>query len=270
MTQRTRPYCSEDPLSTTNQLTDKVALVTGGSRNIGRHTAIALANRGAEVIVTYRERRDAAERTVDELETLGTRAAALQVDLTGTKQIPQLVASVKEILRDWSRSGLDILVNNAGVMRMATFDKVTEADIDINFETNYKAVFFLTQQLADVLADGGRIVNLGSRTAGIAFAPLASYGPSKAAVQALTIYLAAHFGPRGITVNAVAPGGLDDDFNEPLFTAMPAARSYITTNTAIRRIGAPQDVAEVIAFLCTPAASFISGSILNIDGGYHL
>lgn len=254
----------------TGELTGKVALVTGGSRNIGRHTALALASRGAEVIVTYRERRAAAEGTVHELEALGVRAAALHVDLTGTKQIPQLVAGVKEVLRDWSRSGLDILVNNAGVMRLATFDKVTEADVDVNFETNYKAVFFLTQQLADVLVDGGRIVNLGSGTARIAFAPLVSYGPSKAAVQALTLYLAAHFGPRGITVNAVAPGGLDDDFNEPLFAAMPAARNYITSNTAIGRIGGPHDVAEVITFLCTPAAGFISGAIINIDGGYHL
>lgn len=254
----------------TDELAGQVALVTGGSRNIGRRTALALASRGADVIVTYRERRDAAKEAVAELEARGTRAAALQADLTGTKQIPQLVAGVKEVLDDWSKPGLNILVNNAGVMRLATFDKVTEADIDVNFETNYKAVFFLTQQLSEVLADGGRIVNLGSGTARIAFAPLASYGPSKAAVQALTLYLSAHFGPRGITVNAVAPGGLDDDFNGPLFAAMPGARDYLTSNTALGRIGGPQDVAEVIAFLCTPAAGFVSGAIVNIDGGYHL
>lgn len=254
----------------TNELAGKVALVTGGSRNIGRRTSLALAARGADVIVTYRERRQAADETVTELRSLGVAATALQADLTGTTQIPQLVGSVREVLGGWSRQNLDILVNNAGVMRLATFDQVTEADVDINFETNYKAVFFLTQRLADLLNDGGRIVNLGSGTARIAFAPLASYGPSKAAVQALTLYLAAHFGSRGITVNAVAPGGLDDEFNEPLWSVMPAARDYIRSNTALGRIGEPQDVAEVIAFLCTPAAGFISGAILNIDGGYHL
>lgn len=254
----------------TSELAGKVALITGGSRNVGRRTAHTLAGRGADVIVTYRDRRDAAEEAVDELEGLGVRAAAVRADLTGTAQIPELVARVGELLVGWSRPGLDILVNNAGVMRLATFDKVTEVDIDLNFETNYKAVFFLTQQLADVIVDGGRIVNLGSRTAQIAFAPLVSYGPSKAAVQALTLYLAAHFGPRRITVNAVAPGGLDDEFNDPLFTVMPGARDYLRANTAIGRIGTPDDVAEVIAFLCTPAAGFISGAVVNIDGGYHL
>ncbi len=254
----------------TSELTGKAALVTGGSRNIGRHTARALADRGADVIVTYLKRRDAAEEAVSEFASLGVRAAALQADLTGTKQIPQLVTGVQQVLDDWSKPTLDLLINNAGVMRLATFDNVTEADVDANFETNYKAVFFLTQQLATLLTDGGRIVNLGSGTARIAFAPLVSYGPSKAAVQALTLYLAAHFGPRGITVNAVAPGGLDDEFNAPLWAAMPQAQHYIRSNTAIARIGNPEDVAQVIAFLCTPAASFISGAVINIDGGYHL
>ena len=204
-------------MPTTDELTGLVALVTGGSRNIGRRTALALAGRGADVIVTYRERLDAAAEAVAELEALGSRAAALQVDLTGTKQIPQRVAGVKDVLRAWSQPRLDILVNNAGVMRLATSTKLPKPTSTSTSRSIARPSSFLTQQLSDVLADGGRIVNLGSGTARIAFAPLASYGPSKAAVQALTLYLAAHFGPRGITVNAVAPGGLDDDFNRPLF-----------------------------------------------------
>jgi len=129
---------------------------------------------------------------------------------------------------------------------------------------------FLTQQLGPLLTDGGRIVNLGSGTARIAFGPLISYGPFKAALQSLTLYLASHFGGRGITVNAVAPGGLDDDFNAPLFERMPVARDYIIGNTALKRIGVPKDIGEVVAFLCTPQAGFISGAIVPIDGGYHL
>jgi NAD(P)-dependent dehydrogenase (short-subunit alcohol dehydrogenase family) len=252
-------------------LTGKAALVTGGSRNIGRLTATELARRGADVVITYREREDAAAECVADLEALGVRAAALKADLTGTAQIDGLVADFRKVLVDWGRSDFDILVNNAGILRIATFDQVTEDDLDHNFETNFKSVFMLTQALAEHIADGGRIINLGSATARIASAPLVSYGPIKAAVQSLTLYLARHFGPRGITVNAVAPGGLDDDFNNALFNElMPQSRDRIRSNTALGRIGVPSDVSEVIAFLASDAASFISGAVIPIDGGYHL
>jgi NAD(P)-dependent dehydrogenase (short-subunit alcohol dehydrogenase family) len=124
--------------------------------------------------------------------------------------------------------------------------------------------------LLPILVDGGRIVNLGSGTARIAFAPLVAYGPIKAALQSLTLYLASFLGSRRITVNAVAPGGLDDDFNAPLFSAMPQAKGFITATTAIGRIGYPNDIGNTIAFLCSDEASFISGAVIPIDGGYHL
>lgn len=251
-------------------LTSKIALVTGGSRNIGRETALALARQGADVVITYRERADAAQRTVDELQSLGARAAAIRADLAGTAQIDRLVAEFTAILRGWGAERFHILVNNAGTMRMATFDRVTEEDLDANFLTNYKSVFFLTQKLLDRLADGGRIVNLGSGLARHAFAPLVAYGPIKAALQALTVYLAGFLGRRGITVNAVAPGGLDDEFNAPLFDAMPQARGHIAQSTALGRIGVPADVPGAIVFLCSPQAGFISGATIPIDGGYKL
>lgn len=254
----------------TKSLQGKIALVTGGSRNIGRETALALARRGADVVITYRERKEAADKTVAELEAEGVRARALQVELTGTAQLGSFVESFKQILAEWGRSNFDILVNNAGVLRLATFDKVTEEDLEYNFQTNYKSVFFLTQRLMNDIADGGRIVNLGSGTARIAFAPLVSYGPIKAAIQSLTLYLASFLGGRGITVNAVAPGGLDDDFNAELFANMPQAPDYIRSNTAVGRVGIPRDVGGVVGFLCSDEASFVSGAILPIDGGYHL
>lgn len=251
-------------------LLGKVALVTGGSRNIGRNVAMALAARGADVVVTYREREADARRAVAELQGFGVRAEALQVDLTGSAQLPQLVDAFQSVLARWERTRFDILINNAGALRLGSFDEITEADVDHIYQTNYKSVFFLTQRLGPLLVDGGRIVNLGSGTARIAFGPLISYGPFKAALQSLTLYLASHFGGRGITVNAVAPGGLDDDFNAPLFERMPVARDYIIGNTALKRIGVPKDIGEVIAFLCTPQAAFISGAVVPIDGGYHL
>jgi NAD(P)-dependent dehydrogenase (short-subunit alcohol dehydrogenase family) len=250
-------------------LKHKVALVTGGNRNIGRETALALAREGADVVITYRAQADSAAQTVMDLQALGVRAAALQVDLTGTAQLPAFVERFQQQLAQWQRKDFDILVNNAGTLRIATFDKVSEDDLDAVFATNYKSVFFLTQKLVGSMADQGRIVNLGSGTARIAFGPLVSYGPLKAALQSLTLYLASFLGKRGITVNAVAPGGLDDDFNAPLFAMMPA-KDYIKANTAVARVGVPNDVGGVIAFLCSPQASFISGAVLPVDGGYHL
>ena len=251
-------------------LAGKIALVTGGSRNIGRETALALAADGADVVLTYVSDESAATQTVSDIEALGVRAKALRVNLTGTSELDGFVAEFVETLRNWGRDDFDILINNAGTLRRGLFNAISEDDLDHIFDTNYKSVFFLTQKLGDRIADGGRIVNLGSGTARIAFAPLVAYGPLKAALQSLTLYLASFFGGRGITVNAVAPGGLDDDFNAELFEEMPQARDYLRSNTAVGRIGMPDDVSGVIAFVCRPEASFISGSIINVDGGYHL
>lgn len=251
-------------------LTGKIALVTGGSRNIGRETALALAGDGADVVVTWVNNEAAAAQTVADIEALGVRARALRVNLTGISELDGFVAEFVETLEAWDREDFDILVNNAGTLRRGLFNAISEDDLDHIFDTNYKSVFFLTQKLGGLIADFGRIVNLGSGTARIAFAPLVAYGPLKAALQSLTLYLASFFGGRGITVNAVAPGGLDDDFNAELFEEMPQARDYLRSNTAVGRIGMPDDVSGVIAFICRPEASFISGSVINVDGGYHL
>jgi NAD(P)-dependent dehydrogenase (short-subunit alcohol dehydrogenase family) len=249
----------------------KTALVTGGSRNIGKLTALALATQGADVIITYHQQAEAAAQTVRELQAAGARAHAIQIDFGHSGQIPALVAEVATTLASWGKAELDILVNNAGALRIATFDKVTEADLDAMYQTNYKSPFFLTQQLLPLLSEGGRIVNLGSGTAKVAFGPLIAYGPLKAALQSLTAYWAAFLGSKKITVNAVAPGGLDDDFNAHLFdNLMPQARGYIASQTALGRVGLPTDVSRVIAFLCSDEAAFISGAVLPIDGGYHL
>ena len=251
-------------------LQGQVAVVTGGNRNSCRETALALARQGADGICTYRVQKETAEQVVTELASIGVRARALQVDFTGVTQLDRFVSELKDTLSEWQRPHFNILVNNAGTLRLGAFNEVREEDLDHVYQTNYKSVFFLTQRLATLIADAGRIVNLGSGTARIAFAPLVSYGPFKAALQSLTLYLASHFGKRGITVNAVAPGGLDDDFNAPLFAGMPGTREFITANSALGRIGRPKDIGEVIAFLCTPEASFISGAVIPIDGGYHL
>ena len=250
---------------------NKTAIVTGGNRNIGRDTALALASKSVDIIITYNERKEQATETVNELNALGVKATALQINFETTSEIKPFVEKVKATLTEWGKTGLDILINNAGTLRIAPFDKVTEADLDTIYGTNYKSIFFLTQELLPTLNDGGRIVNLGSGTAKIAFGPLVGYGPMKAALQSLTVYLATFLGSKKITVNAVAPGGLDDDFNAPLFNVIfPPAREYIKSNTAVGRLGMPNDIGHVIAFLCSEEASFISGAVIPIDGGYHL
>ena len=255
---------------TNTTLKGKIALVTGGSRNVGRETALALGERGADVVVTYVGNQAGAIETVEKLQAIGVKGKALQVDLNGTSEIESFISKFKTVLSEWGRSDFDILVNNAGIIKLGTFDKVTEEDLDALYQTNYKSVFFLTQQLLNDMADGGRIINIGSGTAGIAFAPLVSYGPLKAAIQSLTLYLASFLGERKITVNAVAPGGLDDDFNSELFEQMSGAKDFISSSTALGRIGKPDDIGSVIAFLCTKSASFINGAIIPIDGGFHL
>jgi len=250
---------------------NKTALVTGGDRNVGKETALALADKSVDIIITYNVRIDLAEQTVNELKSKGVNARAFQIDFSNTSGIANLVENVKLTLQEWNRDGLDILINNAGILRIATLDRITEEDLDANYNINFKSVLFLTQNLLPVLKDGGRIVNIGSRTSQIAFAPLISYGPIKAAVQSLTLYLASFLGKRQITVNAVSPGGLDDDFNANLFNnILPQARGYMASQTALGRIGFPNDVSKVICFLCSDEAAFINGAIIPIDGGYHL
>jgi NAD(P)-dependent dehydrogenase (short-subunit alcohol dehydrogenase family) len=252
-------------------MTNKTALVTGGNRNIGKETVLALAAKSIDIIITYNERKEQAEEAVKELQAKGVKAKAMQINLSNTATIPALVENIKITLKEWNKTGLDILINNAGTLRLGMFDSIKEDDLDAIYNTNYKSIFFLTQQLLPILNEGGRIVNLGSGTAKIAFGPLVSYGPMKAALQSLTLYLASFLGKKKITVNAVAPGGLDDDFNAPLFNhVFPAARDYIKSNTAVGRIGMPNDIGSVIAFLCSEEAGFISGSVIPIDGGYHL
>lgn len=250
-------------------LKGKTALVTGASRGIGREAALALGTHGADVVVTFREQREGASETVRLLEEKGVRSAALQVDLTGTAEVDRLCDEFRGTLREWGVERFDLLVNNAGIQRLNTFEAVTEDDLDAIYETNYKSVFFLTQRLLDDMNDGGRIINLGSGTARDVYDPLVSYGPLKAAIECLTLYLANFLGSRGITANAVEPGGLEGDFNAVAFAA-EGEREYMVANTALGRIGVPNDVGGVVAFLCSQDAAFINGAVLPINGGFHL
>ncbi len=255
---------------TRQRLEGKTALVTGGSRGVGRAIALRLGSEGANVILTYKSRQAEAEKVAGEITAMGRKARAVKVNLTGTAELGRLGAEVRTILGEWQLSSLDVLIPNAGIITLTPFAELTPEELDAQYETNYKSVFFLLQRMIPLLGDGARIITLGSGTTHHAFPPLISYAPIKAAIETLTFYLASMLGGRGITVNAVAPGALDTDFNAPLFEAMPGVPGYIAKETALGRVGLPDDVAGVVAFLCSDDGRWITGHRVDVSGGFKL
>lgn len=251
-------------------LKGKVALVTGGSRSVGRDIALRLADAGADVIVTYTSQADAAAEVVGQIRATDRRAEAVQLDLTGTAQIEGFARRVGEIVNDWQVPGLDILVNNAGVSSHQPFGSITEQEFDRVVDVNFKSVIFLTQALLPRLQDGGRIVVIGSGLSRFSMAGMAVYGSLKAAVERFMAYLAVELGPRGITANAISPGALDTDFNAAALEHNPGMRDHLGSVTALGRMGLAQDVGGVVAMLCSPAAGWITGQRIEVSGGMFL
>lgn len=256
--------------SPSTSLSKKVAIVTGGSRSVGRDIALRLAEAGAGVIITYRSQADAADAVVQEIRALDRRAVALRADLTGTGQIAQLNDAVIATLDDWAAAGLDIIVNNAGIGSHQAFGEISEEEFDRVANTNLKSVVFLTQALLPKLNDGGRIVAIGTGLSRFSLPGFAVYGSLKAALERFMTYLAKELGPRGITANAVSPGALDTDFNKAALDHNPEMRGFISSVTALGRMGLADDVGGVVAFLCSPAGRWITGQRIEVSGGMFL
>lgn len=253
------------------KLSGKIALVTGASRGIGRASALALARMGAQVLVHYGRSVQDAESLVADIRSKGGRADAIRADLGTPEGATLLAKEVRSIVGE----RLDVLVSNAGISKAATIKDHTVEDFDNLFATNVRSPFFLVQQLLPVLGEGSNIIAISSLGAhavvgkpGLDNPSVLAYASTKAALETLVRNWAAILGPRGIRVNAIAPGAIDTDMSNLMKTE--AGREMTLGMQALKRIGKPEDVADVVAFLAPDAARWITGASIPVDGGSKL
>lgn len=231
--------------------------------------ALRLAEKGNDVIVVYRSQAAEAAEVVGAIEGMGRQAAAIQLDTSNVKSFDAFFATLSGILKDkWNRDTFDFLINNAGINRPSLFGQTTEEDFDELMNVHFKGVYFLSQKALPFLADGGRIVNLSTGLARFSTPTYAAYASMKGAVETLSRYMAKELGSRGITVNAVAPGAINTDFTS--FDNHPGAADFLSSITALGRVGEPEDIGGVVAFLCSDDARWITGQRIEVSGGMFL
>jgi len=249
-------------------MSDTIALITGGNRGLGRATASALADAGVDVVITYRSNAQEAADVVADLTGRGRKAAALQLDTGVVGSFAAFVSELRTVLADvWGRDSFDYLVNNAGHAASGAFADITEEQLDGLIDVHFKGVFFLTQALLPVIADGGRIVNLSSGLARFVRPTQSAYASVKGAVEVLSRYLASELGPRGITVNVVAPGPIGTDFGGGYLRDNQQMREALASDTALGRVGEPDDIGGLIATVLTGATGWMTGQRIEVSGG---
>jgi NAD(P)-dependent dehydrogenase (short-subunit alcohol dehydrogenase family) len=251
--------------------TPRIALITGGNRGIGRSTALHLARSGVDVLLTYRSHPEEADGVVAEIEALGRTAVALRLDAGAVGTFDAFVGDVRAALRaSWDRDTLDVLVNNGGISHGAAFADVTEEDFDALVDVHFKGVFFLTQRLLPLLADGGAIVNLSTGLTRATFPQRAAYAAVKGAIEVLTVHLAAELGARGIRVNTIAPGAVATDFSGGVVRDNPEVAAHNAAATPRGRTATPDDIGGAIAALLGEGTGWITGQRIEVSGGQHL
>jgi NAD(P)-dependent dehydrogenase (short-subunit alcohol dehydrogenase family) len=249
----------------------KIALVTGGSRGLGRNTALSLAKKGVDVILTYNSNKTEADSAVAAIQALGGKAVALQLSAGEIATFDAFVGAVKSALQqNWNRSTFNYLINNAGNGHHAAFAETTEAAFDNLVNIHFKGVYFLTQKLLPVLADGGRIVNLSSGLARFATPGFSAYAAMKGAIEVLTRYMAKELGARGIAVNTVAPGAIETDFGGGAVRDNEAMNKMIASATALGRVGLPDDIGPMIASLVSEDNRWVNAQRIEVSGGVNL
>jgi len=251
-------------------MTNKIAILTGGSRGLGRNTALNLARRGVDVLFTYRANQKEAQSLISEVEAVGQRAAGFCLDTGDIRAFDGFIGEVRRTLQSWGRERFDYLVNNAGNSLHAEFSETTEAQFDEIFRVHVKGVYFLTQKLLPLMKDGGRIVNVSSGLARFSVPGSSAYGAAKGAVEVLTRYLAKELGPRRITANVVAPGAIETDFSGGMVRDNPEVNKHVAEMTALGRAGVPNDVGPMIAALLSDENRWINGQRIEVSGGMAL
>lgn len=250
---------------------NKIALVTGGSRGLGKDMALSLAQKGLHVILTYNNKKEEALEVVRQIEAMGQKAAALQLNVGELGSFDAFIVQVQGVLKQhFNTEKLDFLINNAGIGVHASFLETSEQQFDTLLNIHFKGVFFLTQKALPFLNDGGGIVNLSTGLARFSFPGYAAYASMKGAVETMTKYQAKELGTRHIRVNVVAPGAIETDFGGGAVRDNAGLNSMIASETAMGRVGLPEDIGGVVAFLCTDDARWINAQRIEVSGGMML
>lgn len=249
----------------------RIALITGASRGLGQNGALKLAKQGVDIILTYHSQAEQAQQVVTEIEALGRKAVAIQLDTGNISEFEPFVAEVKQVLTThWQRDDFDFLVNNAGIGMDASLTDVSEALFDRLCNIHFKGVFFLTQALAPLLRDGGRILNVSTGLTRFAMPGKGVYAAMKGAIEVYTRYLAKELGSRGIRVNVLAPGATETDFGGGAVRDVEAINALVSANTALGRAGLPDDIGGVMASLLVGDTGWIQGQRIEASGGMFL
>jgi NAD(P)-dependent dehydrogenase (short-subunit alcohol dehydrogenase family) len=250
---------------------NKIAVVTGGSRGLGKSMAMSLAKKGIDVVLTYKNNKEAADQVVAEVKSLGQNATAFQLDTSNVKGFDHFFKHVAEHLEEQNgTSNFDFLINNAGTSLNSPVSTTTEEQLDTIFNIHYKGVFFLTQKALPFINDGGGIVNISAQLVRMMMPGFSVYASMKGAIDTLTIYLAKELGIRKIRVNVVAPGAIETDFGGGRVKNNKDLNNHLASNTALGRVGLPDDIGPVVAFLCSEEAHWINAQRIEVSGGQAL
>jgi NAD(P)-dependent dehydrogenase (short-subunit alcohol dehydrogenase family) len=249
----------------------KIALVTGGSRGLGKDMALELAKKGFDVVITYQTKSELAKEVVNDIQGLGKKAVALQLDVAVADSFDQFVSTLSATLKtEFQSENISALVNNAGTGMYASFADTSMAQFDDMVNIHLKAPFFLTQKLLPMLQDGGSVVNISSGLARFSYNGYAAYAIMKAAIESLSRYQALELGGRKIRVNTVAPGAIETDFGGGAVRDNKDVNAMFASITALGRVGLPHDIGSVVAFLCSEEAKWINAQRIEVSGGFHI
>jgi NAD(P)-dependent dehydrogenase (short-subunit alcohol dehydrogenase family) len=250
---------------------NKIALVTGGSRGLGKDMALRLAEKGIDVILTYNNKADDANEVVKQIKQVGQKAATLQLNTGDIKSLAAFIEKLKGVLTDtFGTDHVDFLVNNAGMGHHSPIDQTTEEAFDNLMNVHFKGVYFLTQGMLPILNDGGGIINISSGLARFSMPGASAYASMKGAVEVFTRYLAKELGAKGIRANIVAPGAIATDFGGGRVRDDQQVNQMVSSLTALGRPGEADDIGGVVAFLCTDDAKWINGQRIEVSGGMNL